>query len=181
MDTASYKIDRTFTECFCVCVSGERGVGLFVFLFSCLSERIQIWYSLWHKGRNVWAITGDCKLAAPINFYQGHLDRETELLSTRFRFRKWRTRIRNQWLPLVLNYWHVPVKETHSFDSANVFSLKVLKNWGHYFYVSWWRRDGWRPSHQLSYAMLSLGLWAPVSFCFKQKKYFTWFTRICFS
>ena len=34
-------------------------------------------------------------------FYQGHLGRETGLLSTRYRFRKWRTRIRNQWLPLV--------------------------------------------------------------------------------
>ena len=32
---------------------------------------------LWHKGRNFRAITGDCRLAAPINwFYQGHLDRK---------------------------------------------------------------------------------------------------------
>ena len=37
----------------------------------------------------------------PYLFYQGHLGRETGLLSTQFRFRKWRTRIRNQWLPLV--------------------------------------------------------------------------------
>ena len=43
----------------------------------------------------------------PINrlhwFYQGHLSRETGLLLTQCRFRKWRTRIRNKWLPLVDN------------------------------------------------------------------------------
>ena len=32
---------------------------------------------LWHKDRNFRAITGDCRLAAPINwFYQGHLGRK---------------------------------------------------------------------------------------------------------
>ena len=41
---------------------------------------------LWHKGRNFWAITCDCRLAAPIN----HLGQETELLSTQFCFCKWR-------------------------------------------------------------------------------------------
>ena len=36
---------------------------------------------LWHQGRNFRAITGDCKLATPINVGQ-----ETGLLSTRFLF-----------------------------------------------------------------------------------------------
>ena len=30
---------------------------------------------LWHKGRNFRVTTGDCRLAAPINFFQGHLGR----------------------------------------------------------------------------------------------------------
>ena len=29
---------------------------------------------LWHKGRNFEAITGDCRLATPINFIKGKLD-----------------------------------------------------------------------------------------------------------
>ena len=36
---------------------------------------------------------------APNWFYKGHLSRETGLLSTGFRFRKWPTQICNQWLP----------------------------------------------------------------------------------
>ena len=44
---------------------------------------------------------GRLPISRPYQFYQGHLGRETGLLSTRFRLRKWRTRIRNQWLPLV--------------------------------------------------------------------------------
>jgi len=43
---------------------------------------------LWHKGRNFRAITGDCKLAAPINFIRAILAGETGPLSNRFRFRK---------------------------------------------------------------------------------------------
>ena len=49
---------------------------------------------------------GRLPISRPHRFYQGHLGRETGLLSTRFPFRKWRTRIRNQWLPLVLTlFW----------------------------------------------------------------------------
>ena len=74
---------------------------------------------LWYKGRNFRAITGDCRLAASINFIRAHLGRtqETGLLWqgrgwTRFRDlvsfscrcharRLRRTRIHNEWLLLV--------------------------------------------------------------------------------
>ena len=39
---------------------------------------------LWHQGGNFRAITGDCKLAVPINVIRGiSAGRETELLSTK--------------------------------------------------------------------------------------------------
>ena len=62
---------------------------------------------LWYKATNFRGIGGDCRLATPTDFFQGHLGRETGLLSTQFRFRKWKTRIHNQWWPLVLVYcWY---------------------------------------------------------------------------
>ena len=45
---------------------------------------------------------GRLPIGRPYRFYQGHHGQETGLLSTRFRLRKWRTRILHQWLLLVI-------------------------------------------------------------------------------
>ena len=70
-----------------------------------------LWYILLHKNfdytiytywdsnlaRNFWAITGNCQLAAPINFI-----REGNWAPLHFiLFLKWQMGICNQWLPLV--------------------------------------------------------------------------------
>ena len=71
-------------------------------LISRSSERILIWCFCGTK-EEIFRDHG--RLQISWKFYEGHLGRETGLLSTRFHsrdfFRKSWTRIRNQWLPLV--------------------------------------------------------------------------------
>ena len=62
---------------------------------------------------------GRLPIGRPYWFYQEHPGRQTGLLSTRFRFRKWRTRIRNQWLPLVSTIYST----TEGFDLFALLSF----------------------------------------------------------
>ena len=68
----------------------------FVVALSPSSERILILVVLWYKATNFRGIRGDCRLAAAADFIRGISAGKRE--SSRL---EWRTRIRNQWLPLV--------------------------------------------------------------------------------
>ena len=66
---------------------------------------------------------GRLPTSRPYQFYQGHLGRKTGLLSTRFLFSWWRTRIRNQWITLVITnissfnilaYWSKPIRKNYN-------------------------------------------------------------------
>ena len=85
---------------FTACLTKLHGL-LFRFILLRSSESILIWCSCGTKAE-IFELSRATGNSRPYLFYQEHLGLETGLISTRFRFRKWRARIRNQWLPLVV-------------------------------------------------------------------------------